>query len=62
MGIKYSRILEKPLNANGLRLKNTISSQGAGCAICGSHDQVDMHHVRALKDIDKSKSKVQKFG
>jgi group II intron reverse transcriptase/maturase len=52
---------ENPLIQMGWRLQNTISSQGHGCAICGSQNQVDMHHVRALKDIDKYKSKVHQF-
>lgn len=36
------------------RLEKTISSQGASYAVCGSTADVQMHHVRPLKDIDKS--------
>ena len=42
------------------RLENTISSQGAPCAICGSTEDVQMHHVRALKDIEKSKNAIHR--
>lgn len=43
------------------RLEKTILNQGAPCAICGSHVDVQMHHVRALKDIVKSKSIIHKY-
>lgn len=52
---------KNPLIQMGWRLQKTISSQGAGCEICGSFVNVDMHHVRALKDIDKSKNKIHQF-
>uniref|UniRef100_UPI0023F2B125 reverse transcriptase n=1 Tax=Cyathus jiayuguanensis TaxID=380660 RepID=UPI0023F2B125 len=42
------------------RLEKTISSQGAPCAICGSFENIQMHHVRALKDIAKSRNVVHK--
>jgi thymidine kinase len=42
------------------RLASTISHQGAPCAICGSHENVQMHHVRALNDIAKSENTVHK--
>lgn len=42
------------------RLANTISNQGAPCSICGSYENVQMHHMRALKDIDKSENAVHK--
>lgn len=42
-------------------MSKTISSQGAPCAICGSFEDVQMHHVRHLKDIAKSKSIVHKY-
>ena len=34
--------------------------QGAPCAICGSFEDVQMHHVRALKDIANSKNAIHK--
>ena len=52
---------KNPLIQMGWRLQKTISSQGAGCAIYGSLINVDMHHIRALKDIDKSKNKIHQF-
>lgn len=42
------------------RLETALSRQGATCAICGSPEDVQMHHVRALKDIAKSKNAVHK--
>lgn len=52
---------KNPLAQMGWRLEKTISRQGAGCAICGSQNEVDMHHVRALKDIDKSKNVIHQY-
>lgn len=51
---------KNPLAAMAWRLDKTISSQGAPCAICGSYKDVQMHHVRALKDIAKSKNAVHR--
>ena len=48
---------KNPLASMAWRLENTISSQGAPCAICGSTEDVQMHHVRALKDIEKCSPK-----
>lgn len=36
------------------------TSQGAPCAMCGSYKDIQMHHVRALKDITKSKNAIHK--
>jgi len=38
-----------------------MSSQGAPCAVCGSFYNVEMHYIRPLKDIDDSKSKLDKY-
>jgi hypothetical protein len=51
---------KNPLAAMAWRLASTISNQGAPCSICGSYENVQMHHVRALKDIDKSENAVHK--
>ena len=51
---------KNPLAGMAWRLNKTISSQGAPCAICGSYEDVQMHHVRALKDIAKSKNAVHR--
>nr|YP_009710751.1 group II intron reverse transcriptase/maturase [Amanita thiersii]QFZ98699.1 group II intron reverse transcriptase/maturase [Amanita thiersii] len=45
-----------PLASMAWRLETSLSSQGAPCVICGSYDDVQMHHVRALKDIEKYKN------
>lgn len=37
-----------------------ISRLGAPCAVCGSYDNVEMHHIRAIKDIEISKTIIQK--
>jgi len=52
--------VKNPLAVMGWRLEQTISSQGAPCAICGSFEDVQMHHERALKDIDKSATAVHR--
>nr|AYE93208.1 hypothetical protein C0995_000009 [Termitomyces sp.] len=51
---------KNPLAAMAWRLESTLSSQGAPCAICGSFEDVQMHHVRALKDIAKSETAVHR--
>lgn len=43
-----------PLASMAWRLEKAISHQGAPCSVCGSYEDVQMHHVRALKDIAKS--------
>jgi len=52
---------KNPLASMTWRLANAISRQGAPCAVCGSYEDVQMHHVRALKDIAKSKNAVHKY-
>lgn len=52
---------KNPLASLAWRLANTLSSQGAPCVVCGSYEDVQMHHVRALKDIAKSKNAVHKY-
>lgn len=51
---------KNPLAAMAWRLESTLSSQGAPCAICGSFEDVQMHHERALKDIAKSTNAVHR--
>lgn len=45
---------KNPLVAMAWRLEKSLSSQGAPCDVCGSFEDVQMHHRRPLKDIDKS--------
>lgn len=47
---------KNPLALMAWRLDKTISHQGAPCSVCGSYEDVQMHHVRALKDIASSKN------
>ena len=47
-GLSKSR---SPLARLGARLKYTLSSQGAPCAVCGSTDNVQMHHTHPVKDL-----------
>lgn len=51
---------KNPLASTAWRLAKTISSQGAPCAICGSYEDIQMHHIRALKDKAKSKNSIRK--
>lgn len=51
---------KNPLASMAWRLESAISSQGAPCAICGSYEDIQMHHVRALKDIAKSTNAVHR--
>lgn len=52
---------KNPLASTAWRLAKTISNQGAPCAICGSYENIQMHHVRALKDIAKSTNAIHKY-
>jgi group II intron reverse transcriptase/maturase len=52
---------KNPLAAMAWRLERALSSQGAPCAICGSFEDIQMHHVRALKDIAKSTNAIHKY-
>ena len=38
--------------------KFTKSNLGAECVICGSTDDIEMHHVRKIKDLRKPNSKL----
>lgn len=53
--------VNNPLASMAWRLAKTISSQGAPCAVCGSYEDIQMHHVRALKDIAKSTNAIHKY-
>jgi len=52
---------KNPLASMAWRLASSISRQGAPCAVCGSYEDVQMHHGRALKDIANSKNAVHKY-
>ena len=49
-----------PLKTLGWRIRNTLSRQGSSCAICGSFEDVQMHHTKAIKNI-KTKDKLKKY-
>ena len=49
-----------PLTAMAWRLEKTLSNQGAPCSISGSYDNVEMHHIKALKDIKNLKNSVHR--
>lgn len=62
--IKYIRKQESSKSKNpivqlGVRLRTTISAQGAACLICGTTEDVQMHHTKALKKV-KSKSGIKR--
>ena len=51
---KEERNKEKsPLIQLGIRLRNTISSQGAACLVCGTTEDVQMHHIKPLKNLQE---------
>lgn len=52
-------VAKNPLAAMGWRLERALSSQGSPCVVCGSYNDVQMHHVRPLKDIAKPTSAVK---
>lgn len=41
--------------------KFTKTSLGATCVICGSEDDVEMHHVRKIRDLKNPNSKLDFF-
>lgn len=53
-------IIRDPIQQLGIRLRNTISSQGAPCIVCGSTEDVHMHHVTPVKNI-KAKNARDKY-
>lgn len=44
---------KNPLAKMAWRLEKAINRQGAPCSICGSYDNVQMHHTIPLKNITK---------
>jgi hypothetical protein len=52
---------KNPLALMGWRLDKSMSAQGAPCAICGSYEDVQMHHVKAIKDMETSKNVVHNY-
>ena len=52
--------MRDPIQKIGKRLRNTISSPGAPSMVCGSTEDVQMHHVRPVKNI-KAKSAIGKY-
>jgi len=53
-------ITKNPLASMSWKLEKALSSQGAPCVICGSFEDIQMHHKRSLKDIPKSMNTIQK--
>lgn len=49
-----------PLVAMAWRLETAISRQGAPCAVCGSYENVQMHHENPLKNISKATDPVKR--
>jgi hypothetical protein len=51
-----------PIAKLGSRIKYSLSSQGAPCAVCGSTESVEMHHttpMRKLKEEDALKRHIR---
>lgn len=53
-------VAKNPLSAMAWRLEKALSSQGSPCEVCGSFDDVQMHHIRPLKDIAKTTNAIKR--
>lgn len=42
---------KNPIAKLGSRIKYSLSSQGAPCAVCGSTESVEMHHTTPMKQL-----------
>jgi hypothetical protein len=47
-----------PLRGMGWRLSKSLYHQGAPCSICGSYNNIQMHHIKSLKNTLKSNNKL----
>jgi hypothetical protein len=50
-----------PLRSLKWRLQKSLWHQGAPCDVCGSFDDVQVHHIKALKDMKPIKSKLSEY-
>ena len=48
-----------PMERLAWRLSKGVSALYAACVLCGSDQNVEMHHVRALKDLKQKKSALE---
>lgn len=48
-----------PMERLAWRLSKGVSALYAACVLCGSDQNVEMHHVRALKDLKQNKSALE---
>jgi group II intron reverse transcriptase/maturase len=48
-----------PMERLAWRLSKGVSALYAACIICGSNQNVEMHHVRALKDLKRNRSALE---
>lgn len=68
-GVNYSKeswdlkeqIAINPLASRAWKLENTLSNLEDPCAVWGSYEDVQMHNVRAFKDLAKSTNVVHKY-
>ena len=49
-----ANITRNPITQLEIRMRNTISSQGAQCSVCGTTEDVQMHHIKQVKKIKES--------
>jgi group II intron reverse transcriptase/maturase len=47
-----------PMTQLAMRIRNTLSAQGTPCVICGSTEEVQMHHTKSVKSV-KFKDKLE---
>lgn len=58
--LRGSKSTDSPLKALGWRIKNTLSRQGASCEVCGSFEDVQMHHSKPIRKI-KTRNNIKKY-
>lgn len=47
-----------PLKSMGWRLQKSLYHQGAPCSICGSYNDVEMHHIKSIKSMRKTNNEL----
>lgn len=50
--------MSNPLKSMGWRLQKSLFHQGAPCTICGSFEDVQMHHLKSIKSMKKSSNEL----
>ena len=61
LAINLTSSSKNPLVQMGWRLDRALSSQGAPCSICGSYDDIQMHHINPMSNIKSTKNVINKY-